>query len=73
MKLDIDNYNDSQNRLIGMTIDHTSRPDKVLFFADSHFWFLITFSTHIAYICFCMLTYKPTRRQEQNSAIVSAH
>jgi len=31
---------DRQVRQIGMTTDHTSLPDKVLFFADTHFCFL---------------------------------
>jgi len=39
MKHDISTYRDRENRQIGMTADHTSRPDKVLFFADPHFLF----------------------------------
>jgi len=37
MKHDSTKYNDREIRLIGMTANHTSRPDKVLFFADPHF------------------------------------
>jgi hypothetical protein len=36
MKIEKMTYKD---RPIGMTADHTSRPDKVLFFADTHFLF----------------------------------
>ena len=36
MKIEKMTYKD---RPIGMTADHTSRPDKVLFFADPHFLF----------------------------------
>ncbi len=39
MKIDKTTYKDSKERQIGMTADHTSRPDKVLFFADPHFLF----------------------------------
>ena len=39
MKIDKTTYNDRKERQIGMTADHTSRPDKVLFFADTHFLF----------------------------------
>ena len=40
MKIDKTTYNDKEKRQNGMTADHTSRPDKVLFFADPHFLFL---------------------------------
>jgi len=39
MKIDKTTYKDRKERLIGMIADHTSRPDKVLFFADPHFLF----------------------------------
>ena len=39
MKIDKRTYKDRKERQIGMTADHTSRPDKVLFFADTHFLF----------------------------------
>ena len=32
-------YKDEKERQIVMTADHTSQPDKVLFFADPHFLF----------------------------------
>jgi hypothetical protein len=38
MKIDKTTYKDIKERIIGMTADHTSRPDKVLFFADPHFF-----------------------------------
>ena len=40
MKTDNATYKDRKERPIGMTADHASRPDKVLFFADTHFLFL---------------------------------
>jgi len=36
MKIDKTTNEDRKERLIGMTADRTSRPDKVLFFADPH-------------------------------------
>ena len=39
MKIDKTTYKDKGEIQIGLTADHTSRPDKVLFFADSHFLF----------------------------------
>lgn len=38
MKIDKTTYNDKEKRQNGMTADHTNRPDKVLFFADTHFF-----------------------------------
>ncbi len=40
MKIDKTIYKDKEENQIGLTDDHTSRNDKVLFFADSHFLFL---------------------------------
>ena len=39
MKIDRTTYIDKTEKQIGMTADHTSRPDKVIFFADPHFLF----------------------------------
>jgi len=39
MKIDKPTYKDRKERPIEMTANHTSRPDKVLFFADPHFLF----------------------------------
>ena len=39
MKIDKTTYRDKEENKIGLTADHTSRPDKVLFFADPHFLF----------------------------------
>jgi len=39
MKIDRTTNKDRKVRLNGMTADRTSRPDKVLFFADPHFLF----------------------------------
>jgi hypothetical protein len=38
MKIDQTIYKDRKETQIGMTADHASRPDKVLFFADPHFF-----------------------------------
>jgi hypothetical protein len=51
MKIDKTTYKETKERQIGLTADHTSRPDKVLFFADPHFLFksrpaLHTLSSH---------------------------
>jgi hypothetical protein len=40
MKIDKTTYKDRKERQIAMTADHTSRPDKVLFFATHIFCFL---------------------------------
>ena len=39
MKINKTTYKDREENQSGMTADHTSRPDKVLFFADTHFLF----------------------------------
>ena len=39
MKIDRTTYKDRKENQTGMTADLTSRPDKVLFFADTHFLF----------------------------------
>ena len=39
MKIDKTTYRDKEENQIGLTADHTSLPDKVLFFADPHFLF----------------------------------
>jgi len=39
MKIDKTTYLDRKENQFGMTADHTSRPYKVLFFADTHFLF----------------------------------
>ena len=42
MKIDKTTYKDRKDRQFGMIADHTSRPDKVLFFTDPLFLFLET-------------------------------
>lgn len=39
MKIDKTTYKERKETQIGMTADYTSRPDKVLFFADTQFLF----------------------------------
>jgi len=52
MKIDKTTYKDRKDRQIGMTADHTSRPDKVLFFPDPHFLFFRN-PAHSNHILFC--------------------
>lgn len=40
MKIDKITYKDRKKRLNGMTAENTGQPQKVLFFADTHFLFL---------------------------------
>ena len=44
MKHDSKTFKDRKERLIGMTANHNSLPDKVLFFADPHFLFFNFFA-----------------------------
>lgn len=37
MKIDKMTYREKEENQIGLTADHISRPDEVLFFADTHF------------------------------------
>ena len=39
MKIDKTTYKDKEENQIGLTANHTSRSDKVLFFVGSHFLF----------------------------------
>lgn len=39
MKIDKTTYKDKEENQIRLIANHTSRPDKVLFFADPHFLF----------------------------------
>jgi len=51
------------------------RPAKAMkfYFLSTHiFCFLILLPPHIALICLCLLTHKPTQKQSQKSAIVNA-
>jgi hypothetical protein len=40
MQIDKTTYKDRKKTLNGITANHTSQPDKVLFFADTHLLFL---------------------------------
>jgi hypothetical protein len=46
MKIDNATYKDKEERQIGITADPNSRPDKVLFFADTHFLFKSRHTLH---------------------------
>ena len=70
MKIDKTTYNDKEKGQIGMTADHTSRPDKVLFFADTHFLFFKSLRT------LHTLASRTSRHTNQNlpkSAILPTH
>jgi hypothetical protein len=70
MKIDKTTYNDNEKGQIGMTADHTSRLDKVLFFADPRFLFFKSRST------LHTLASRTSRHTDQNlpkSAILPHH
>jgi len=70
MKIDKTTYNYKEKGQIGMTADHTSRPDKVLFFADPHFFvFLPTHNWHI-WLC---PTHKLTLRKAKRANSLPTH
>lgn len=67
MQIDKTTYNDRKERQIGMTADHTSRPVKVLFFADPHFLFFnFMAAAQVAHFVL-PLTHKPDKRQNKKS------
>ena len=69
MKIDNTTYKDRKETQSGMIADHTSRPDKVLFFADPHFLFLnYTAYSHLAHLPLPQ-THKSTQWQSQKSQI----
>lgn len=53
MKIDKTTYIERKERLIGMTVDITNLPEKVLFFAVPHFLYLILGLILIWYTAFC--------------------
>ena len=70
MKIDKTTYIDRKERQIGITADHASQPDKVLFFADPHFLFLKSRPTlHTL----ASRTSRPTNQNLPKSAILPAH
>ena len=70
MKPDMTANNNKAKRQIGLTSDHNSQPDKVLFFANPHFLFfksrptLHTLASH---------TNPPTNQSLPKSATVTIH
>jgi len=71
MKIDKTTYNkDRKERKVGMTADHTSRPDKVLFFANPHFLF---FKSQLTLHTLASRTSRPTNQNLPKSAIFLAH
>jgi hypothetical protein len=55
-----------------LTARPTRQRNEVLFFDDPHFLFFILLPPHIAHICLCLPTHKPTQKQSQKSAIANA-
>jgi hypothetical protein len=53
MKINKTTYKDKEEIQIGMTADHTSQPDKVLFLPPRIFCFLIFWQPHKWHILFC--------------------
>lgn len=66
MKQDMTTCKERENIQIGMTADHTSRPDKVLFFADPHFLF---FKSRPTLHTLASPTSRPSNRSLPKSAI----
>jgi len=69
MKIDKTIYKDKEENQIGMTADHTSRPDKVLFFADTHFLFKSRPTLHTLSSPTC----RHTNQSLPKSAILPTH
>ena len=67
MKHNRTKYNDRENRQIGMTADHTSLPDKVLFFADPHFLFFNLSRPTLAHFPLPSTTQADTRSKSKES------
>ncbi|MFM7683775.1 MAG: hypothetical protein ACKO7P_13700 [Bacteroidota bacterium] len=64
MKIDKTTYKDKEENQIGMTADHTSQSDKVLFFAEPHFLFL-TSTTQMAH---CLLPYTQATASQKSKS-----
>lgn len=67
MKIDNTTYKDKKEIQIRMTANHTSRPDKVLFFADPHFLF---FKRRPTLHTFASRTSRPSDQNLPKSAIL---
>jgi len=65
MKHDSKTHIDKQEIQIGMTANHTNRPDKILFFADPHFLFL---KSHLTLHTLASRTCRPTNQSLPKSA-----
>ena len=67
MKIDKTTYKDKEENQIGMTANYTSRPDKVLLFADPHFLF---FKSQLTLHTLASRTSRPTNQDLPKSAIL---
>jgi len=63
MKIDKTTYKDKEENQIGLTANHPSRPDKVLFFADPHFLFFNFMAAAQNTLLFFSIASKPTRKK----------
>jgi hypothetical protein len=64
MKIDNRTYKDRQVRQIVMTADQSSVPEKVLFFADAYFLFLIP----IAQMAHCLLPHTQANASQKSKS-----
>ncbi len=64
MKINKTTYNDKEKGLIRLTADHTSRSDKVLFFADP----LIFVFKPITQMAHCLLPYAQTTASQKSKS-----
>jgi hypothetical protein len=65
MKIDMTTNIDREMGQIGMTADHTSRPDKVLFFANPHFLFFNLTQPTLAHLPLPSTTQADTRAKSK--------
>ncbi len=70
MKINKTTYKDREENQSGMAADHTSRPDKVLFFSDPHFLF---FKSRLTLHTLASRTFRPTNQNLPMSAIFQTH
>ena len=70
MKIDKTTYKDRKENQIGLTANHTSRPDKVLFFANPHFLF---FKSRPTLHTLASRTSLPADQNLPKSAILPTH
>jgi hypothetical protein len=70
MKIDKTTYKDRKENQTGMTAYHTCRPDKVLFFSDTHFLF---FKSRPTLHSLASRTSRHTNQNLSKNAILPTH